>query len=114
MQTEDLIDNLIETGRFVVDSDFDPRAFKKWRVEAFRCLQALVGPDHPYSVYFGKLVAEPEQLDLLAGVGILSAIREQGKTVDTGTTRSRAGTRTEEEGITILPIPGNARFAVFP
>jgi len=69
------IDDAIEAGWSVLESDVDPAAFRRWRREAFECVTALVGPDHPYSKYFSQFVSEPESRNLLAGEGILTAMR---------------------------------------
>jgi hypothetical protein len=71
------IDSLIEAGWNVLESDFDPGAFRTWRMRASQCVAALMGPDHPYTKYFGNFVLKPEPTDLLAGEGILVAIRER-------------------------------------
>jgi hypothetical protein len=70
MSTDGRIDNLIEAGWGVLDSDFDLVAFQRWRCRALDCLTALVGPDHVYTRQFGKR-------DLLVAGGILSAAKEQ-------------------------------------
>lgn len=83
MTVVEKIDDAIEAGWNVLESDLDPSAFKRWRREAFECVTALVGPDHPYSKYFRQFVVEPESRNLLAGAGILVAMRH--------TVPSRAG-----------------------
>jgi hypothetical protein len=70
------IDELIKAGWGVVDSNFHPAAFHHWRREAFYCLNALLGPDHPYTEYFKSNVQDAEQKNVLAGGGILTAARE--------------------------------------
>ena len=42
------IDELINAGWEVLESDFDPVAFMKWRRSAYECVVVLLGPDHPY------------------------------------------------------------------
>lgn len=69
------IDDLIEAGWDVLESELDASAFKKWKREAFNCVTALVGPDHPYAQYFNEFVVEPDRRNLLAGEGILVAMR---------------------------------------
>ncbi|MBM3302314.1 MAG: hypothetical protein FJY85_20475 [Deltaproteobacteria bacterium] len=39
------LDNLIEAGWQVIESDYDIRAFCQWRKEVVNCLIALLGPD---------------------------------------------------------------------
>jgi len=65
MSIERRIDDLIEAGWDVLDSDFDPVAFQRWRRSAFDCLTAMVGPDHVYTRHFGKLVRQGGKTDLL-------------------------------------------------
>ncbi len=72
-----MIDNLIEAGWHVIESDFDPRAFKNWKMRAFECVHSLMGPDHPYTQYFNAFVIRPQCTDLLAGEGILNAVRDK-------------------------------------
>ena len=77
MSVEERIDDLIEAGWGVLDSDFDPVAFQRWRRRAFDCLTAMVGPDHVYTRHFENFVRQGGKTDLLAAGGILSAAKEQ-------------------------------------
>jgi hypothetical protein len=77
MSVEQRIDDLIEAGWGVLDSDFDPVAFERWRRRAFDCLTAVVGPDHVYTRHFEDFVRQGGKKDLLAAGGILSAAKEQ-------------------------------------
>lgn len=52
MPVEKSIDDLIEAARQVIDSDFDATAFNRWKLEAFKCTNALVGPEHTHTRYF--------------------------------------------------------------
>ena len=72
-----MVDDLIEAGWYVLESDFDPRAFSEWKAKAFECVHAMMGPSHPYTQYFKAFVTSPEHADLLAGEGILNAVKEQ-------------------------------------
>ncbi len=72
-----MIDNLIESGWEVLQSEFEPRAFTNWKMRAFQWLYAVMGPDHPYTEYFNTFVTRPQYTDLLAGQRILNAVREQ-------------------------------------
>lgn len=71
------IDDLIDAGWGVVESDYDPVAFQHWRRSAYECLIAMVGPDHVYTRHFEDLVREGGKTELLAAGGLLSAVREQ-------------------------------------
>jgi hypothetical protein len=77
MAVEYRIDDVIEAGWGVLASDFDPVAFQLWRRRAFKCLTALVGPDHVYTRHFERFVRQEGEADLLLASGILSAAKEQ-------------------------------------
>jgi len=77
MSVEQRIDDVIEAGWGVLDSDFDPVAFQGWRRRAFDCLTAMCGPDHVYIRHFENFVRQGGKRDLLAASGILSAVKEQ-------------------------------------
>jgi hypothetical protein len=74
---EHSIDNLIEAGWHVIDSDFDITAFTRWRKQALDCVGTLMGPAHPYTNYFRDFVEQAERSSLLTGEGILVATKEQ-------------------------------------
>ena len=76
MSVEQQIDDLIEAGWSVLDSDFDPIAFQRWRRKAFDCLTAVVGPDHVYTRHFANFARHGGKTDLLAAAGILSAAQQ--------------------------------------
>ena len=71
------IDELIDAGWQVVESDFDPVAFMKWRRRAFDCVVVLLGPDHPYAQFFQEFVNKDNIGSLLTGAGILTATKER-------------------------------------
>jgi hypothetical protein len=73
---ETRIDELIDAGWDVLYSDFDVRAFDRWRKRAFSCLNVLLGPDHTYTRSFRNYVEAAEEISLLVGGGILSAVKE--------------------------------------
>ena len=79
MKIEHRIDELISAGWRVVDSDFDPVAFKHWRLKAFECLTAMVGPDHVYTKYFEQFVKQGDKANVLAAGGVLVAAKAQMK-----------------------------------
>jgi hypothetical protein len=82
MKAENQIDELIMAGWRVVDSDFDPAAFKHWRFKAFDCLTAMLGPDHYYTKYFERFVKASHRTNILAAGGVLVAAKEQIKEMD--------------------------------
>jgi hypothetical protein len=77
MTVEQRVDNLIEAGWNLLDSDFDLSAFADWRRKALDCVAALLGPSHAYTSYFRDFVDEAETKSLLAREGILVAAKEQ-------------------------------------
>lgn len=76
MSVEKRIDDLINAGWHVLDSDFDVTAFKQWRKMAADCLDTLLGPDHTYTRHFKDYVSREERNGILAAGGILTAARE--------------------------------------
>ena len=90
MAVEHRIDELIEAGWGVLDSDFDPVAFQRWRRRAFECLIAAVGLDHVYARHFERFVRQEGEGDLLLASGILSAAKEQmARSGNAGTDQSQ-------------------------
>jgi hypothetical protein len=77
MSVEERIDDVIEAGWGVRESDFDPVAFQHWTRRAFDSLTAVVGLDHVYTRQFENFVRQGGKTDLLAAAGILSATKEQ-------------------------------------
>ena len=80
------LDDLIEAGWQVIESDFDPDAFVQWRKRALDCVAVLMGEDHPYTQFFDEFVSREVRDSLLTGAGILEATKEQlsvrGSTAD--------------------------------
>jgi hypothetical protein len=76
MGVESRIDDLIEAGWYVLESDFDLNALSNWRKEAFNCVTVLMGPEHTYTQYFKDFMKETAKGGVLAGEGILNAVRE--------------------------------------
>jgi hypothetical protein len=77
MQIEHLLDELIKAGWDVLESDFDPAAFQRWRTKAYECLSAMFGPDHIYTKYFEHFVENGGKRNVLAAGGVLVAAKEQ-------------------------------------
>ena len=76
MKIEQQLDELIKAGWEVVDSDFDPVAFQRWRLKAFECLNAMFGSDHVYTKYFEHFVRGSHSAVCAAG-GVLAAAKQQ-------------------------------------
>jgi len=75
---EKRIDDLIEAGWHVLDSDFDTAAFQQWRKQAFECLTDLLGPDHSYTRSFRNYVQSvEEEKKPTSGGSTLTAAREE-------------------------------------
>ena len=72
------IDELIEAGWGVLESDFDPVAFQHWRRRALDCLTAMVGPDHASTRRFQHLVEHGGETPLRVACGAPAALKEQG------------------------------------
>jgi hypothetical protein len=77
MLVEKHIDDLIEAGWNVIESDFDELAFLMWKKRAFDCLKQMLGPEHTYTQYFRDYVRQAEARNLLAGKGILTAVKAE-------------------------------------
>jgi hypothetical protein len=69
------IESLIEAGRNALQRGFEERAFLMWRQRAIDCLAVLFGKDHHYTHYFKTRIVRAEAIDILAGVGVLTAAR---------------------------------------
>lgn len=67
------LDDLIEAGWHVVDTEFDARALYYWRKKALDFLTDFVGPDHACTQSFRHCIQQPELFDHLYGSEILEA-----------------------------------------
>jgi hypothetical protein len=76
MTGEQRIDDLINAGWHVLETDFDVVAFQHWRKLVSDCLDTLLGPDHTYTQYFEDYVQKPEKINLLTAEWILEAAKE--------------------------------------
>ena len=77
MSVEQRIDDLIEAGWGVLDSDFDPIVFAHWRLRVFDCLKDILGSDHVYTRQFENFVRKGTKTDLIAATGIMSAAKQR-------------------------------------
>ena len=77
MIAEANLDSLIDAGWVVLYKEFDSTAFRKWKSQALACLTKLLGPDHSYTQSFKSHVQNAEELSVLIGGGILTAVKEQ-------------------------------------
>ena len=62
MPIERLIDELIDAGWTVIETDFDEKAFARWRQSAYDCVAALLAPDHPCLRFFRDHVKEADAI----------------------------------------------------
>jgi hypothetical protein len=53
------LDDLIEAGWHVIDTDFDGDALQHWRTQVTSCLSMLLGPDENV----GRQTPESERVD---------------------------------------------------
>jgi len=81
-------DDLIKAAWAVIESDFDPTEFVKWRKQAVLWLTDLLGSDHPYTPSFQEYVQQAEALSVRAGEGLLIAVREQTATEESNLTKA--------------------------
>lgn len=80
MSLESNLERLIVMAWKVIESDFDQSAFVKWRHQAFECIQSLVGSEHPYTLHFRSFAENAERQSVLAGNGLLVAVKEHAAT----------------------------------
>jgi hypothetical protein len=67
------LDDLIEAGWHVVDTEFDARALYYWRKKALDFLTDFVGPDHACTQIFRHGIEQPELFDCLDGSEVFAA-----------------------------------------
>ena len=72
MSFEKQFEDLIEAGKNVIDTDFDPISFQQWRTHAVTCLSAPMGYNHAYAKCFVSHHKDPKQNNLVVGGGILA------------------------------------------
>ena len=77
MDLKTRLDQLIEAAWRVIETDFDPVVFQQWRAHALACVTEMVGPDHYYTHCFREYVQDAREPPILAGRGILEAVKEQ-------------------------------------
>lgn len=70
------LSELINQAQIMLENGFDVQAFMAWKSFAFFFVVMLVGPSHYYTKLFPGVTSEESPKALLAGEGILVAIRE--------------------------------------
>ena len=81
MPARTVIDDLIEAGWDVLNSDFDRLAFHRWREKAWECVSKLLGPEHAYARFLAEHADGVEERNMLAAAGVLIAVREKIRNV---------------------------------
>ncbi len=71
------LDKLISAAEAMLHNGFDLRAFLNWQILAFGALLTLLGPSNYYTQNFKQLTSEKSPRGLLAGEGLLMAVREK-------------------------------------
>jgi len=72
------LDDLIEAGWHVVDTEFDAEAFYYWKKKALAFLTDFVGPDHTCTQSFRDSLEQAERFDPFHGPDTLSDAVEVG------------------------------------
>jgi hypothetical protein len=60
MNSEKRLDDLIEAGWHVIDSEFDRQALMFWKKKAYDFLTDFVGPEHASTQVFKSFAASDE------------------------------------------------------
>jgi hypothetical protein len=76
------LDDLIEAGWHVVDTEFDAEALYYWKKKALDFLTDFVGPDHACTQSFRDTIQHTEQFEPLDGIDIFAAARNDGPAVE--------------------------------
>jgi hypothetical protein len=73
----DYLVELLNQAQSILDGGFNVEAFLAWKSFAFFFVVALLGPSHYYSKNFPSITSESSPKGLLAGKGLLIAVREE-------------------------------------
>jgi hypothetical protein len=73
----DALMELINSAQNISDSGFDLQAFLTWKALAFVTLLGLLGPFNYYTRRFCNFTSGSSRNALLAGNGVLEAVKEQ-------------------------------------
>ncbi|MGB6067470.1 MAG: hypothetical protein WBG50_21915 [Desulfomonilaceae bacterium] len=76
------LDDLIEAGWHVIDTEFDAGAFYYWKRKALDFLTDFVGPDHESTRSFRNRIEQTERFDPLDRSGILTASSNDTRTIE--------------------------------
>jgi len=76
------LDDLIEAGWHVVDTEFDSEALYYWKKKALDFLTDLVGPDHACTQSFRDCIQQTEQFDPLDRSDILAAAAKKPSAIE--------------------------------
>lgn len=67
---------LLNQAQSILDAGFDVDAFLAWKSFAFFSVVVLLGPTHYYAKNFNSIISENTPKGLLAGKGVLIAVKE--------------------------------------
>ena len=70
------IEDLIEDGWNVIESDSDSAALQDWKRKVSDAFKTILGPDHTYSTYGGDSPLKGEKINVPARAGLLVAAKE--------------------------------------
>lgn len=73
----ELLTGLVSAADAMLDNGFDVGAFLKWQMLAFGALLILLGPSSYYTKNFKQFTSDKSPRGLLAGEGVLMAVREE-------------------------------------
>jgi hypothetical protein len=76
------LDDLIEAGWHVVDTEFDAEALYYWKKKALDFLTDFVGPEHTCTQSFRDCIKQTEQLDPLDRSSILAAAAKEASVIE--------------------------------
>jgi hypothetical protein len=76
------LDDLIEAGWLVVDTEFDAEALYYWRKKALDFLTDFVGPDHTCTQSFRDWIQQTAQFDRLDRSDIFAAAGNDAPTIE--------------------------------
>ena len=71
------LNKLISAAEAMLHNGFNVQAFLNWQMLAFGALLTLLGPSNYYTQNFKRLTSEKSPRGLLAGEGLLIAVREE-------------------------------------
>lgn len=102
---DSILESLIEVinlAQLISDNGFDTGAFIVWKGVALATLIGLVGPFHYYTTKFRQFTSDASRNGLLAGEGVLCAVREHLVSASAKEKRLRSE---EDKGVFSIDVP---------